>query len=57
MKPKHVTLYEVGARDGLQAEPQIVPAAQKIELIDRLFQRMDAHFAKKTSVMRALKSW
>ena len=30
---------------------------QAIELIDRLFQRMDAHFAKKTSVMRALKSW
>jgi hydroxymethylglutaryl-CoA lyase len=34
--PKAVTLYEVGPRDGLQAEAQIVPAADKIALIDRL---------------------
>lgn len=35
-KPKYVTLYEVGPRDGLQAETQIVSAADKIALIDRL---------------------
>lgn len=34
--PAHVRLYEVGPRDGLQNEAQIVPAAVKIELIDRL---------------------
>ncbi|MCA1935164.1 MAG: hydroxymethylglutaryl-CoA lyase [Asticcacaulis sp.] len=37
-RPSHVTLYEVGPRDGLQAETQIVPAATKITLIDRLSQ-------------------
>lgn len=37
-RPSHVTLYEVGPRDGLQAETQIVPAATKIALIDRLSQ-------------------
>ncbi|WP_298331487.1 hydroxymethylglutaryl-CoA lyase [Asticcacaulis sp.] len=37
-RPTHVTLYEVGPRDGLQAEAQIVPAATKIALIDRLSQ-------------------
>jgi hydroxymethylglutaryl-CoA lyase len=31
-----VRVVEVGARDGLQNEKQILPAAQKIELIDRL---------------------
>ena len=31
-----VRVVEVGARDGLQNEKQIVPAATKIELIDRL---------------------
>jgi isopropylmalate/homocitrate/citramalate synthase len=34
--PKKVRLVEVGARDGLQNEKTIVPAAIKIELIDRL---------------------
>ena len=52
MKPKHVTLYEVGARDGLQAEPQIVPAAQKIELIDRLSQT-GLRFIETTSFVSA----
>lgn len=33
-----VTLYEVGPRDGLQAESEIVSAADKIALIDRLSQ-------------------
>jgi len=32
----HVTIFEVGARDGLQNEKTMIPAAQKIELIDRL---------------------
>jgi hydroxymethylglutaryl-CoA lyase len=36
MLPKRVKLVEVGPRDGLQNEPQIVPAAIKIELIERL---------------------
>lgn len=35
-RPTHVALYEVGPRDGLQAEAQIVSAADKIALIDRL---------------------
>ncbi len=35
-RPSHVTLYEVGPRDGLQAETRIVSAADKIALIDRL---------------------
>lgn len=34
--PKFVKLVEVGPRDGLQNEPQIVPAKVKIEFIDRL---------------------
>jgi isopropylmalate/homocitrate/citramalate synthase len=36
MRPTHVTLYEVGPRDGLQAETKIVAAADKIALIDTL---------------------
>ncbi len=32
----HVTIFEVGARDGLQNEKVMIPADQKIELIDRL---------------------
>ena len=36
MRPTEVTLYEVGPRDGLQAEKQIVSAADKITLIDLL---------------------
>ncbi|MFC4821383.1 hydroxymethylglutaryl-CoA lyase [Dokdonella ginsengisoli] len=34
--PTQVRIVEVGARDGLQNEKTIVPAATKIELIDRL---------------------
>lgn len=34
--PERVTIWEVGPRDGLQNEPGVVPAAVKIELIDRL---------------------
>jgi len=36
VRPSQVTLYEVGPRDGLQAEKEIVSAADKIALIDRL---------------------
>jgi hydroxymethylglutaryl-CoA lyase len=34
--PKHVKIVEVGPRDGLQNEKEAVPAAVKIELVDRL---------------------
>jgi len=34
--PSKVKIVEVGPRDGLQNEPQAVPTAVKIELIDRL---------------------
>ncbi len=36
MIPSHVTLVEVGPRDGLQNESQPVTAAQKVELVHRL---------------------
>lgn len=34
--PDPVTIYEVGPRDGLQNEKQIIPAADKIKLVDLL---------------------
>jgi len=34
--PDRVTIYEVGARDGLQNEKAVVPVAVKAELLDRL---------------------
>jgi hydroxymethylglutaryl-CoA lyase len=34
--PAHVTIYEVGPRDGLQNEKTVVPVAVKAELIERL---------------------
>jgi hydroxymethylglutaryl-CoA lyase len=34
--PERVTIYEVGARDGLQNEPTLVPTAVKAELVTRL---------------------
>ena len=36
MMPSHVTLVEVGPRDGLQNEAQPVSAAHKVELVHRL---------------------
>lgn len=36
MLPTHVTLVDVGPRDGLQNEAQPVSAAQKVELVHRL---------------------
>ncbi|CAH0348421.1 hydroxymethylglutaryl-CoA lyase [Aquabacterium sp. CECT 9606] len=38
MLPQHVTLVEVGPRDGLQNEAQTVSAADKVELVHRLQQ-------------------
>jgi hydroxymethylglutaryl-CoA lyase len=34
--PTSVTIYEVGPRDGLQAEKTVVPLEVKLEFIDRL---------------------
>lgn len=34
--PERITIYEVGARDGLQNEKSIVPAEVKVEFIERL---------------------
>lgn len=34
--PERVTIYEVGPRDGLQNEDAVVPAAVKVELVERL---------------------
>ena len=36
--PSRVKIVEVGPRDGLQNEPETIPAAVKIELVDRLTQ-------------------
>jgi hydroxymethylglutaryl-CoA lyase len=36
MTPTHVTIVEVGPRDGLQNERALVPAADKIEFVNRL---------------------
>ena len=36
MLPKYVQIYEVGPRDGLQNESQVIPTSVKIELIERL---------------------
>ncbi len=35
-RPAKVTIHEVGPRDGLQNEPGVIPAALKIQLIERL---------------------
>lgn len=34
--PKHVTICEVGTRDGFQIEPEFIPTELKIEVVDRL---------------------
>ncbi|MFN3430080.1 MAG: hydroxymethylglutaryl-CoA lyase, partial [Candidatus Sericytochromatia bacterium] len=41
--PSKVTVVEVGTRDGLQSEPEIVPTEAKIGLIDRLSEAGYAH--------------
>jgi hydroxymethylglutaryl-CoA lyase len=35
-RPAHVTICEVGTRDGFQIEPDFIPTEQKIEVVDRL---------------------
>ena len=37
-RPERVEICEVGPRDGLQAEPEFVPTATKIRLINRLIE-------------------
>ena len=43
---KTVTIYEVGPRDGLQNEKRLIPAADKVRLIDLLsaagFRKIEA---------------
>jgi hydroxymethylglutaryl-CoA lyase len=34
--PPHVTICEVGTRDGFQIEPEFIPTEQKIEVVNRL---------------------
>jgi hydroxymethylglutaryl-CoA lyase len=34
--PKHVTICEVGTRDGFQIEPEFIPTDLKVEVVDRL---------------------
>jgi hydroxymethylglutaryl-CoA lyase len=34
--PEHVTICEVGTRDGFQIEPDFIPTEQKVEVVDRL---------------------
>ena len=34
--PNHVTIVEVGPRDGLQNEKSVIPPSVKIELVERL---------------------
>ena len=34
--PDHVTICEVGTRDGFQIEPEFIPTEQKVEVVDRL---------------------
>jgi hydroxymethylglutaryl-CoA lyase len=36
--PEHVKVREVGPRDGFQNEPEVIPTAEKIRLIDLLMQ-------------------
>jgi hydroxymethylglutaryl-CoA lyase len=36
--PDHVTLFEMGPRDGLQNESRAIPTADKIRLVDLLSQ-------------------
>jgi len=36
--PSHVTLIEVGPRDGFQAEPTLIPTARKLEIIRGLMK-------------------
>jgi hydroxymethylglutaryl-CoA lyase len=50
--PRAVSIREVGPRDGFQNEPEIIPTAQKIELIDAL-ARTGLRRLEVTSFVRA----
>ena len=50
--PRQVTLREVGPRDGLQNEPEVIPTAAKVELIDAL-ARTGLRRLEVTSFVRA----
>ncbi len=47
-----VTIYEVGPRDGLQNEKEIVPTADKIALIDLLSEVDSARSRRRVSCRR-----
>ena len=34
--PQHVTICEVGTRDGFQIEPAFIPTEVKIDMVNRL---------------------
>ncbi|HLM85467.1 MAG TPA: hydroxymethylglutaryl-CoA lyase [Solirubrobacteraceae bacterium] len=50
--PQAVSIREVGPRDGFQNEPEVIPTAQKIELIDAL-ARTGVRRLEATSFVRA----
>jgi hydroxymethylglutaryl-CoA lyase len=50
--PEHVKIREVGPRDGFQNEPEVIPTARKVELIDAL-ARTGLRRLEATSFVRA----
>src|SRR5580698_7093090 len=50
--PRAVSIREVGPRDGFQNEPEVIPTARKIELIDAL-ARTGVRRLEATSFVRA----
>ena len=50
--PQRVRIREVGPRDGFQNEPEVIPTAQKVELIDAL-ARTGLRRIEVTSFVRA----
>src|SRR5215204_839911 len=52
MTPQRVRIREVGPRDGFQNEPEIVPTAEKVRLID-LLARTGVRRLEATSFVRA----
>src|ERR1700752_757209 len=50
--PEHVTVREVGPRDGFQNEPEVIPTAEKVRLVD-LLARTGLTRLEVTSFVRA----
>ncbi len=50
--PQAVSIREVGPRDGFQNEPEVIPTARKVELIDAL-ARTGLRRLEVTSFVRA----